>query len=63
MFIFNKLAKLLNHCLIILMGLVIDRKHTGSIADTKDFLSCQLPVDVTRQRCQITDLIDMFLTI
>ena len=42
------LLKLIDHILVVIFCLDVDREHTGGFSDTDHFFTGHLPVDVSR---------------
>ena len=62
-FFFFQFIELFYHLLVIIYGFRIDREHTGSVADTQNFLPGQFPVDITGQCSEKCDIFYMFFTV
>ena len=51
---------LINHFLIIICFCCVDWEHTRRITDSKNSLTCQFPVYITRKRCNKINILYMF---
>ena len=59
----DEFLELPDHRRIELLGLRVDRDHTGCITDAQYFLACELPMDISGKRREIFDAVDMALAI
>ena len=55
----HQFVELLHHFLIVILRAAVNGEHTGSVADSLDASSGELPVDIRLQRCDIVDIFYM----
>ena len=53
----------INHFLIIICFCCVNREHTRRITDSKNSLTCQFPVYISLQSCDIVNIFYMFFTV
>ena len=59
----DELVELSHHLSIVVVGVGIDREHTWCVAYAKHLLASELPVDVTGERGEEVNLVDVLFTV
>ena len=62
-FVCNQCIEFIDHACIIVFFVHINREHTGCIANTKNFLSGQFPVNISSQCCKVGNILHMLFAI